>query len=541
MVRTFDELGSKCTDKVVSIQNVRSQSDGRFSHMVLPFDGSRVSLVYFTQSARGELEARTSMKMESVHGFKPNGELAIGQALWMAVLATPANSTKRSRTDANTVTNAGVEQAVTDQLNKILTRVELHSEWPIMVVKRGLFRPVSLEHLVNGQLDSEEHWVALSDARLASVGFEQLPDWHSNFWPTEHTFLIVYDDDFNPSGPKDKQQISWNLIAITLDFGLEFKLGVSFAPPQSKTRPAWAPFPPEPADLYAQVQAAIAKAIQPPGCAAKDPGGIGVPPNYATTVLMMPRYGARFALCDQLRAMNHQARSITKWTHDCDSRLYCIMCYAHASPHNDVIGWVGNKAIQAKAHLFADADLAGSPDSQLSSSQLLLAFRGTNSCFQTAGTITMVAVELAKRTASLTCWKFWEELQQMVGLELIKGRAIFGVCQTGRYPTKYGRTRVSVAWMYGEFLTPGIKHVHESTNRRTVTAVYGHRAQHTSFTKHDSKIGCEESLALTTEPETKNETQHNWNDYTAPPSVQRRGGLTPCPLSTTSAADHTTL
>ena len=307
--------------------------------------------------------------------------------------------------------------------------------------------------------------------------------------------------------------------------GLEFKLGVSFAPPQSKTRPAWAPFPPEHADLYAQVQAAIAKAVQPPGCAAKDPGGIGVPPNYATTVLIMPRYGARIALCDLLRAMNHQARSITKWTHDCEVH-FCIMCYVHASTHYDVIGWVGNKAIQAKAHLFADADLAGSPDSQLSSSQLLLAFRGTNSCFQTAGTINMVAVELAKRTASLTCRKFWEEFfEEMVGLELIKGRAIFGVCQTGRYPTKYGRTRVSVAWMYGEFLTPGIKHVHESTNRRTVTAEYGHRAQQ-SFAKHDSKKGCEEILALTTDPEIENETPHNWNEYTAAPSVQRRGGIT---------------
>ncbi len=40
------------------------------------------------------------------------------------------------------------------------------------------------------------------------------------FWHTEHTFLIVYDDDFKLSGPKDKQQISWDLIAKTLGLDL---------------------------------------------------------------------------------------------------------------------------------------------------------------------------------------------------------------------------------------------------------------------------------------------------------------------------------
>ncbi len=64
------ELGSKCRDKVVSIQNARSQFDGTVSHMVLPFEGGRVSLLYFTRFARDELEATAKINSESAHGSK---------------------------------------------------------------------------------------------------------------------------------------------------------------------------------------------------------------------------------------------------------------------------------------------------------------------------------------------------------------------------------------------------------------------------------------------------------------------------------------
>ncbi len=154
------------------------------------------------------------------------------------VIETPADSTSSSRIDVDDVKHADVEQADTVQLNGITTRAELPRELPNEWVKRGMFRPVCPWHLaLHGLLDLQEHWEALGKARLISVGFEQLPDLHSDFWHPGHTFSIVYDDDFKLSGPKDKLQIGWDLIAKTLGLNLDCNLVASSAPTTTQPKP----------------------------------------------------------------------------------------------------------------------------------------------------------------------------------------------------------------------------------------------------------------------------------------------------------------
>jgi len=114
----------------------------------------------------------------------------------------------------------------------------------------------------------------------------------------------------------------------------------------------------------------------PTACGGNDGQGVGVLQPHAAKVLMKLLYGARLARFDLLRAINHLAGYITKWTPDCDKRLHRIMCYVHTSLHYRMIGWVGDKPDQLEPHLFADADFAGCPDSQRSTSGLHLAIRG---------------------------------------------------------------------------------------------------------------------------------------------------------------------
>mgnify|MGYP002809758887 CR=1 FL=1 len=207
--------------------------------------------------------------------------------------------------------------------------------------------------------------------------------------------------------------------------------------------------------------------------------GTGVLQPYAAKVLMKLLYGARLARFDLLRAINHLAGYITKWTPDCDARLHRIMCYVHTSLHYRMIGWVGDKPKQLEPHLFADADFAGCPDSQRSTSGLHLAIRGPATCFPIAGAskrqtcvshstpeAELVAADFALRSAGLPALQLWDTLfERDVCLVFHEdNQAMIRVCLTGRNPTMrhIGRThRVSVAWMYGEFLTPVIKHVHE--------------------------------------------------------------------------------
>ncbi len=287
---------------------------------------------------------------------------------------------------------------------------------------------------------------------------------------------------------------------------------------------------------------------------------------YAAKVLMKLLYGARLARFDLLRAINHLAGYITKWTPDCDARLHRIMCYVHTSLHYRMIGFVGDKPEQLRPHLFADADFAGCPDSQRSTSGLHLAIRGPATCFPIAGAskrqtcvshstpeAEIVAADFALRSAGLPALQLWDTLlQRAAGLSFHEdNQAMIRVCKTGRNPTMrhLGRThRVSVAFMHECFTQPGIDLVYEMTHRQCadiytkaftepakwyavcllVNVVDGRKLAQllTSFTLHNYEKEQEEIISHFTDLAGTKSTPHDLYEYAAAPSVQRRGGIT---------------
>jgi hypothetical protein len=69
---------------------------------------------------------------------------------------------------------------------------------------------------------------------------------------------------------------------------------------------------------------------------------VGALQPIAAKVLMKILYAARMARFDLLRAVNHLACFIAKWTVDCDRRLRRLVCYTHAAKHHRMVGWVGD-------------------------------------------------------------------------------------------------------------------------------------------------------------------------------------------------------
>ena len=70
-------------------------------------------------------------------------------------------------------------------------------------------------------------------------------------------------------------------------------------------------------------------------------------------------YAARYARFDLLRAVCVLAQNVSRWTRDCDVKLYKLICYVNSSYHIRMTGWVGDPAENLSVDLFADADFAG--------------------------------------------------------------------------------------------------------------------------------------------------------------------------------------
>ena len=84
----------------------------------------------------------------------------------------------------------------------------------------------------------------------------------------------------------------------------------------------------------------------PQGKIVDDPGELG---PIASRILMKVLYAARLARFDLLRAVCHLARYITKWTKECDKRLFRLMCYIHSTLGFRQAGWVGGVTDQLEA------------------------------------------------------------------------------------------------------------------------------------------------------------------------------------------------
>merc|ERR1712079_413811 len=95
-------------------------------------------------------------------------------------------------------------------------------------------------------------------------------------------------------------------------------------------------------------------------------------------------YAARFARCDLMRPVNAMACYVTRWSAAQDEDLNDLMSYIEYSVHWKSIGWVGDPINMLTPHLYADADLAGCPITERSTSGLFMAVRGPSTCFPIA-------------------------------------------------------------------------------------------------------------------------------------------------------------
>ena len=87
---------------------------------------------------------------------------------------------------------------------------------------------------------------------------------------------------------------------------------------------------------------------------------------------------ARIGRPDILWSVNKLARSITKWTKDCDKRLNRLISYIHHTCEYKQYCYVGNTAEQCRLGLFQDSDFAGDLEDSKSTSGGTLCIFGSH-------------------------------------------------------------------------------------------------------------------------------------------------------------------
>ena len=106
---------------------------------------------------------------------------------------------------------------------------------------------------------------------------------------------------------------------------------------------------------------------------------------HAASVLMKILYMARMARYDLLKATCKLATHITRWDALCDIRLKRLVEYLDSTRSYRLMGWIGDRANQIIPCLWTDADLAGCPKTQRSTSGVHLALKGPHSSFPLNG------------------------------------------------------------------------------------------------------------------------------------------------------------
>ncbi|MCP4377402.1 MAG: Ty1/Copia family ribonuclease HI [bacterium] len=217
---------------------------------------------------------------------------------------------------------------------------------------------------------------------------------------------------------------------------------------------------------------------------APSPEERGALSEHAASVLMKILYAARLARFDILRAVASLACYLTKWTVDCDKRLFRLVCYINTTKHLRMIGWVGDPAANTRLHLFADADFAGCLETQRSTSGVHLALRGPRTCFPLAGQskrqtcvshstpeAELVAMDFALRGTGIPALILWNRLLSGSNNSLMvheDNQAMIQVMKSGKNPTMrhLGRThRVSVAFLSERFAAGDVELCYETSSK----------------------------------------------------------------------------
>ena len=145
--------------------------------------------------------------------------------------------------------------------------------------------------------------------------------------------------------------------------------------------------------------------------------------SNAAKMVMKIFWCARYARMDLLRAVGHLSRHLTKWTLECDKRLFRLMCYLKHSKKQRMIGWVGDRIEPLNLHLYSDANYGG--DGNKSTSGVHLMVEGPHTSFPIAGLSVIqtsishstpeaeiVAGDLSLRKAGLPGLVMWELLKE---------------------------------------------------------------------------------------------------------------------------------
>ena len=227
------------------------------------------------------------------------------------------------------------------------------------------------------------------------------------------------------------------------------------------------------------------KRVDTPFLAVQDGGGD--PPNpleeggtegalapIAASILMKILYGARAARWNLLKAVQHLASRVTKWSQDCDKALHRLICYIDCTSDWVLRGFVGDNADEFKLHLYADADFAGDRPGFKSTSGAFLTLSAPTSCFPLAAKsqkqtsvshstpeAEIVAANSAVRTIGFPALDLWESvLQRKIILMLLEdNESTYQIIKSGKNPTMRHITRthgVNIQWLHdlykkGEF------------------------------------------------------------------------------------------
>ena len=126
---------------------------------------------------------------------------------------------------------------------------------------------------------------------------------------------------------------------------------------------------------------------------------------------------------DLLRAVCHSASCVTKWNRQNDVDLYRLVCYIHTTKDFVQVSWLGDAKEDLKLQIYADADFAGDPRTQRSTSGVVLALAGSHTrCMLSAASrrqtcvshstpeAEIVAADLALRTEAIPAMPLWEKL-----------------------------------------------------------------------------------------------------------------------------------
>ena len=121
----------------------------------------------------------------------------------------------------------------------------------------------------------------------------------------------------------------------------------------------------------------------------------GVLQPIAASALMKVLYVARMARFDLLRAVCRLACFVTKWTFECDKKLFRLICYINSTKHLRMVGWVGDEPGDITRNLYADADFAGCDKTQRSTTGVHMAMEGPSTKYPISG--------ISRRQGSISC------------------------------------------------------------------------------------------------------------------------------------------